>query len=294
MLTLAAGDTLAGVATTANQVTYTIFGDDVASGTDTYQVLAQGFLPSVAAAIWSVPGSTSSLISNLTLSNTGGTAQTVVIYRGGTGLGNELTSFIIPANGSATFNGERLEVHDSAGNLLQAFGLSVATPQPIVLPNQGTPGSTGLGSDAGHAHPSYTQSVHMTTTQVVSGTAAGGIGMAVSLPLPNTSYNFEAVVFANVSATSSTAFGVAVAVPAGATLTAVASGPTNSTAIRNAYFTVPGTTQLSFITSTGFTGGITVQGIVNVGTATGTMAIQAGAANTATVQAGWLIAEPIS
>ena len=52
MLTLAAADTLAGVASAASQVTCTIFGMELNAGTEVYKVLDQRQLASSAATIY--------------------------------------------------------------------------------------------------------------------------------------------------------------------------------------------------------------------------------------------------
>jgi UPF0716 family protein affecting phage T7 exclusion len=72
MYTLAAADTLQGLAGTGNSITYTIFGMTLSSvtGAETYQKLAQGVLGTSAATLYSVPGLTTAVVKNVLLCNT--------------------------------------------------------------------------------------------------------------------------------------------------------------------------------------------------------------------------------
>jgi hypothetical protein len=293
VLTLAAADTLAGVATSATTVTYTIFGDEVTT-TDNYKALAQGQLAAAAATIYTVPVSTQAIVSSIVLSNRGGSAQAVTLYRGGTGAGNALASFTIPANGTATFDGETLQILDANGS---ATTMALATQS-----------ASGAMSATDKTKLDNFIGTHITTTQTVSVTASTGVavtGLSLALPTPGQSYVVEADVDAVTSATSSTAVGIGLSVPPGATLQADVVGATNATAIRNAWFTAPGVAQGSFITTTGYTGPLRVKGVLTLGTAsthTGSVGVVMNAvgtastlAATATVQAGSaLIATPIS
>ena len=123
MIALAAADTIAGISTSATTVNCTIFGDQIASAADAYQCLYQGQLPSSATTLYTSPGSTATLISNIHLFNTGTTVQTVTLYRGGTGSSNQIASFQIPPSGTAVYEaGVGWQVYSQGGLL---YGTSV-------------------------------------------------------------------------------------------------------------------------------------------------------------------------
>lgn len=105
MLTLAAADTLAGVAATASKVTCTIFGMELNGTTETYKVLDQRQLAAAAATIYTVPGSTVAFVRTITVVNTDAvSAQTFQLFRGGTAAANAITPIVnLPAGGSATY-----------------------------------------------------------------------------------------------------------------------------------------------------------------------------------------------
>lgn len=121
MLTLEAAQTIRAVAGAATAVTYTIFGDEHATG-DTFKVLAQGQLPSSVGTLYTVPGSTSALVKSIRLANTTGSDVTgIKFYVGGTAAANQITgTFTIPANGTASLAGDRVEILDAAGALVYA------------------------------------------------------------------------------------------------------------------------------------------------------------------------------
>lgn len=134
-ITLAAGGTVQGVSTSAATVTYTLSGLELAGTTDqtagTVKPLAQGQLPSSAGVLYTVPGSQSAVVQTIHLSNTGGTSQTVVIYVNGTAAANELSSIVIPANGSAVYNG-KWSLYDSFGNLQAGVVTGYAVDTSVV------------------------------------------------------------------------------------------------------------------------------------------------------------------
>lgn len=105
MYTLAASDYLAGVASAASEVTYTIFGMELTSpSTEAYAALAQGQFSNSVATIYTASGVTS-FIKTITVVNTNATtARTFQLFRGGTAAANAITPLIlIPAGGSATY-----------------------------------------------------------------------------------------------------------------------------------------------------------------------------------------------
>ena len=91
MLTLAATDTLAGVASAASQVTCTIFGMELNAGTEVYKVLDQRQLASSAATIYTVPGSTTTFVKTIMVVNNDTVQRTFQLFRGGTAAANAVT-----------------------------------------------------------------------------------------------------------------------------------------------------------------------------------------------------------
>ena len=104
MLTLAASDTLAGVASAASQVTCTVFGMELSSGSETYKALYQGQLAASATTIYTVPASTTAFVRSMLLVNNDTQDRTFKIYRGGTAAANAITpTFTLMAGGSAVY-----------------------------------------------------------------------------------------------------------------------------------------------------------------------------------------------
>jgi hypothetical protein len=121
-MTLTAAGTIAGVAASASTVTYTIFGDEFGT-TDSFKKLAQGQLPAAAATIYTVPGSTSSIVKSIVLDNTSGVSQLVSMFMDGTAATNRIGSFTIPAGGNATWTASGWSMHDTTGALLGTTAL---------------------------------------------------------------------------------------------------------------------------------------------------------------------------
>lgn len=134
MITLAATDTLAGVAGTATAITYTIYGMELSSGVEVYKKLAQGQLPTSAATIYTAPASTQTFIKGMHLANvTGSAVSGVILFNGGLVAGNQITgSLTIPANGWATCEEDGWRVYTATGQLLGTGGVSTGTT-PAVL-----------------------------------------------------------------------------------------------------------------------------------------------------------------
>jgi hypothetical protein len=120
MLTLAAGDTIAGVAAAATSITYTIFGMELNAGIESYKILAQGQLPSSAAVLYTAPAGSQIFVKSMHLTNTtGATVGGVKLFKLGTAAGNQITgSFSIPGNGWATYEEDGWKVYNTAGEQL--------------------------------------------------------------------------------------------------------------------------------------------------------------------------------
>jgi collagen type VII alpha len=115
LLTLAAASTLAGVAGSATAITATVYGDEVSAGADAFKKLYQAQLPAVAATLYTVPGSTQSLIKCISLVNTTAGNVTATLYVDGTAAANRIANFTIAAGGFATYDADGWKLYDSTG-----------------------------------------------------------------------------------------------------------------------------------------------------------------------------------
>ena len=107
MLTLAATNTLSGIASVASQMTCTIMGMELVGTTETYKVLYQGQLGSSAGTLYTVPSSTTTFIKSILITNNDSSTRTFRLFVNGTANSNAITSiFEVPANGSATYEDE--------------------------------------------------------------------------------------------------------------------------------------------------------------------------------------------
>lgn len=128
MITLAATHVIGGKAGAGSSITYSIFGMELASGTETYKVLAQGTLGTSAAALYTVPGSTTAFVKKIVLASVS-TATTAILYAGnGTAAGNQITGTItIPTNGMLVFDDTGMKVFDSNGSISTKISSITAT-----------------------------------------------------------------------------------------------------------------------------------------------------------------------
>lgn len=115
MITLAAASTLRGLSGTATAITCSVFGDEIASGTDAFKKLFQGQLATSVATLYTVPGSTQALIKTIILDNTTGSPATATLYVDGTAAANRICSFTIPAGGEAVWAADGWKVLDANG-----------------------------------------------------------------------------------------------------------------------------------------------------------------------------------
>jgi hypothetical protein len=186
-LTLAAADTITGVAGSATAITYTIFGDEVAAGADTFKVLAQGQLPSSVGTLYTVPGSTATIVKAIHLVNGTGGSVTARLNVKGTAAANAiLPAITILAGGFAVYADDGWKVYNDQGQLL-GLGATGAT---------GATGANGLATSG-------------TPAVVLSTTAAAGVAA--------TALATDAQIIAfDVTAPSTQAFGDAAATGAAA------------------------------------------------------------------------------
>lgn len=120
MIVLEAGQTIQGVAADASTITYQIWGMQLNAGVETYDLLAQGQLPTTAAALYTVPASTQAFIKQITLINTASSAKSgVILYVGGSAAGNQITgSITMPASGMGVMEEDGWNFYDANGSRL--------------------------------------------------------------------------------------------------------------------------------------------------------------------------------
>jgi hypothetical protein len=151
LITLTGGDFLAGVASVAATITYTIFGAEVHSPTTQayppdYKVLAQGQLAAAAGAIYTVPASPiEGLVKAIHLANTSGVIVSgIIIYRGGTTPANQMTGSVsIAPNGLAIIEVDGWKFYEADGSIKVTGQTGAAGPQGVAGP-QGFDGADGL------------------------------------------------------------------------------------------------------------------------------------------------------
>lgn len=171
-LALATGQNIAGVAGTASAITYTLFGDEISGtpATDAFKVLGQGVLGTSAATMYVAGAGIQSLVKTILLANTTGSAVAVTLFVNGMTAANQITSFIIPGNGEATFTDDGWCCYDSTG----ARQTSGATgPQGL----QGPTGSTG--SQGPQGNPGVLTTVN-TTAPLTGGGSASSLTLGVA------------------------------------------------------------------------------------------------------------------
>jgi hypothetical protein len=124
MITLAAADTLAGVASAATIVTSTVFGMELNAGTEVYKVLDQRQLAAAAATIYTAPASTTAFIKSIHVVNNDTVTRTAQYFRGGTAAANAITSVVtIPIGGMAIYeDGYGWSIYDAVGKLQASTG----------------------------------------------------------------------------------------------------------------------------------------------------------------------------
>ncbi len=141
MITLAAADTIAGVAESATTVNCAIFGLEVTTaGVETYKCLYQGQLAAAAATLYTVPASTTAFVRSVHVVNTSASAtKTFQLFRGGTAAANAITdSKTLPAGGMAVYSGDGWDVQPRSGDSI--------SPTVLVLPGAASPAQTAEGS----------------------------------------------------------------------------------------------------------------------------------------------------
>lgn len=227
MITLAATGTLKGKAGTATAITYTISGDSVNAGVDTFGILGQGQLAVSTGDLLTttpVPSSTVYLIKEIELTNTtGSNVSGVTFYINGTTSANMMWQGAIPANGSATYSDSGWRIMDSNG-VVQSVGstgpagtitvgtvTNIGTSGPPTVTNVGTSTAAifnfGLqqGATGSTGAPGAVNSVTSTGGSIaVTGTTTTNVEVAT---IPNATPAAGNILFTNVAAPTTPASG---------------------------------------------------------------------------------------
>lgn len=126
---LDSGLTIQASAAAGSAVTSTITGveTNVTTGVNTYKKLDQRQLATSAATpLYTVPGSTSTIVKQWILANTTGNSVAVLLYIGGAAAANQIASVPIPANGEAVLSDSGWKVYDSNGSLVTTVSVTLA------------------------------------------------------------------------------------------------------------------------------------------------------------------------
>lgn len=168
MFTLAASETLRGVAGSASAITYTITGDEKGVA-DAFKTLAQGQLPNATGTLYTVPVSTSTLIQAIFMRNTTAGIVSAAFYINGTAGANQIWAGVIPANGSALYGRDGWIIYDANGvkQYVGGIGPTGAT---------GATGATGPTGPTGATGPST----------LAFGVVTGNVGTATAEVSPDT------------------------------------------------------------------------------------------------------------
>lgn len=138
MLTLAAGDTLAGDADIAAALTVTVMGMELVGTTETYKILYQGQLPGAAAVLYTAPASTTAFIKSVSVVNTDVAAtHQFQLFIAGTAAANAITPLVtVPKGGMATYE-------DGKGWSAKNESMQELTSIYSIIPVEGNYGVTG-------------------------------------------------------------------------------------------------------------------------------------------------------
>lgn len=153
---MGSGDSLHGLAGTADVICYTLFGVEVSGdGAYVHKVLAQGLLGTADGLIYAVASGKTAAITSIKLANTSGTAVTGVALGingpASTAANQILSSLTIPVNGQAVIDGTgSLRVYDSSGQLFQTTGTVTFDTTVPAITTPAALGTTGTAVTAPH------------------------------------------------------------------------------------------------------------------------------------------------
>lgn len=117
MLTLTAANTIQGSATVSSAISYTISGDEVSGGSDSFKILSQGQLGTSVAVLYSVPSSTTTLVKQIILCNSTNSSVTASLFLNGSSPTNQICQLPINAYGEVVFDATGFKLYDSNGYL---------------------------------------------------------------------------------------------------------------------------------------------------------------------------------
>ena len=171
MISLETTETIQGVCSHASVVTYTISGSAVTAGpVNAYATLAQGQVAAATAALYTVPASTSALISHILLASSSAVAETVSLYIDGTTAAHLIATLVIPIGGNATFDRDGWKVYNNNGipqtgavaSGAAGGDLTGSYPNPTLIAT----GTAGTFADAAHTNVITTDAKGRVTTIV--------------------------------------------------------------------------------------------------------------------------------
>ena len=175
-LTLAVTDTITGVAGAATSITYTIFGDEIAADIDAFKVLAQGQLPSSVGTLYTVPGSTATIVKAIHLVNGTGGIVTARLNVNGTAAANQILPPIsILAGGFAVYADDGWHAYNDQGQAL-GVGATGAT---------GAAGANGTGEIITKDEGVTLYTLVTTLDFVGDGVIASGAGATTTVTIPD-------------------------------------------------------------------------------------------------------------
>ena len=135
MLTLATTNTLVGSADAASSVSMTAFGNESASGADAFKVVYQGQLPSSPTTLYTVPGSTITLIDCIQLVNLSAADRTVDLKVLGTGAANRIApQLVLGPYCFAQYNNGAWTVNAPNGAIVRKGPQILVEPEPQPTP----------------------------------------------------------------------------------------------------------------------------------------------------------------
>ena len=183
MLTLAAGNTLRGVASAASQLTYTVFGMELSGSPpnllEDYKVLAQSQLPSSVGTLYTVPTSTQGFIKTILIVNHDTVTRTFRLFVNGTADSNAITPTcsLLPGGCASYEDGFGWRFYNNAGQMLMGTG---ALPLGG-FPNYGVSGSVAesfprhLCTETNATIPSASGTLWMQAIYLFAGTVVNNI-----------------------------------------------------------------------------------------------------------------------
>lgn len=191
MITLAATNILSGIASAANEVTCTIFGMELNSGTEVYKPLYQGQLAASASTLYTAPSGTQTFIKSIMVVNTGTVVRTFSLFQGGTAASNAITPTmsLLPGGMGVYEDARGWQFYNSSGQLLFGAGGSSNGAKPNYGPtnNLAETIDRNILTETNTAAPTasgtlFMQAIYLTTGIVVSNITMSSATTAANTP----------------------------------------------------------------------------------------------------------------